>query len=156
VITVRRIIFALFAFALSLQGVAAATMMHASAASPARHSDVDVANKMNVDADPAAVVHTEPPCEHATAVHTSRGDGGGDIKHASHSNHSDHANHANHANHTGDSTHADCAGALCCAAFISQSVATFRLPPARHAPDVAVDFAIVRIDPATFERPPRT
>jgi hypothetical protein len=150
VILVRRIIFGLFAVALSLQGVAAGAMMHSAATGAQLHADGIVANEVTSALDVSTAAQAEAPCEHANAMHAPRDDQSADIKTAGRTAHS------NHTNQTHGSTHADCAGALCCAAFISQSITTFRLPPARHALDVAVDFAVMAVDPATFDRPPRT
>lgn len=146
VITVRRIIFSLLAVALSLQGVAAATMMYSLGAGGHNHADHTAAYEHSVHSVAVATgdAQADPPCEHALASPDLRGDGGDLGKPANHMNDRNHLNHA------------DCAGALCCAAFISQSIAAFHFPPARHTPSVAMDFALVAVDPATFDRPPRT
>jgi len=123
----RCIITAFVAIALSLQGVAAATMLHSR--DTQGQSDAAVA-VMHETASASAM-----PCDHGHAVAS-------DVAMTS--------DQTKHAEHTG------CAGALCCVALISQNLPTFHLPAARHALAPSVDYAVVRIDPATFDRPPRT
>ena len=136
---VRRILFALFSIALAVQGVAAATMLHSpamrtvtSSTSPAH----PVASSSGVTQAGDASSAVASDCEHLHAAVT--GDGVSSSPHNQHNQ------------------HADCAGALCCAAFMPLSISVFRLPPARHAPAGATQFRAVDFDPATFERPPRT
>ena len=134
-IVVRRILFALFSIALAVQGVAAATMLH----SPAMRSATSIVSAahtatLSVEASAAAAVASD--CEHMHGAVTADGVSSGQ--------------------HNSHNQHADCAGALCCAAFMPLSIMVFRLPPARHAPADATQFRAVDFDPATFERPPRT
>lgn len=143
-IVVRRILFTLFSIALAVQGVAAATMLH----SPAMRSMTSSASAAHtvarssvttpaVDTSAAAAVTSD--CEHMHGAVTADG-----------------ASSSQHTPHNSHNQHADCAGALCCAAFMPLSIMVFRLPPARHAPADATQFRAVDFDPATFERPPRT
>ena len=140
-IVVRRILFALFSIALAVQGVAAATMLH----SPAMRSAMSSASAAHtvarsseatpsVDASAAAAVASD--CEHMHGAVTADGVSSGQ--------------------HNAHNQHADCAGALCCAAFMPLSITVFRLPPARLAPADAAQCRAVDFDPATFDRPPRT
>ncbi|HPG63608.1 MAG TPA: hypothetical protein PK586_16470 [Casimicrobium sp.] len=138
-IAVRRILFALFSIALAVQGVAAATMLHSpamrtvtSSTSPAH----PVAGSSGVSQSGETSSAVASDCEHTHAAVT-----GGDVPSSPHNQHNQHA---------------DCAGAMCCAAFMPLSISVFRLPPARHAPADAAQFRAVDFDPATFERPPRT
>lgn len=138
-IVVRRILFTLFSIALAVQGVAAATMLHspamrsmASSASAAR--TVARSSEATPSVDASAAVASD--CEHMHGAVTADG-----VSSSPHNSHNQHA---------------DCAGALCCAAFMPLSITVFRLPPARHAPADAAQFRAVDFDPATFDRPPRT
>lgn len=139
-IAVRRILFALFSIALAVQGVAAGTMLHSpamrlvtSSTSPAH--PVGSSSGVVQSGDTSSAVASD--CEHMHSAAVTA-DGGSSSPHNQHNQ------------------HADCAGALCCAAFMPLSISVFRLPPARHAPADAAQFRAVDFDPATFERPPRT
>ncbi|HNY48701.1 MAG TPA: hypothetical protein PKN64_17235 [Casimicrobium sp.] len=142
-IVVRRILFTLFSIALAVQGVAAATMLH----SPAMRSMTSSASAAHtvarsseatpsVDESAAAAAGVASDCEHMHGAVTADGVSSGQ--------------------HNSHNQHADCAGALCCAAFMPLSITVFRLPPARLAPADAAQCRAVDFDPATFDRPPRT
>lgn len=124
---VRRLVITLLAIALSLQGVAAAVLMPMSIA------------KVTMTSEHAT--DTRLPCHDADVGVNASAE-------------SDDPSVTQEPNHHTD--HSRCAGALCCAALISQAPLSFEFFSPRYIIAPRAERRVVATDPAPFDRPPRT